>query len=166
LGEGVTEGQQLCKSILDVIHKEAESCGALQGFQLVHLLGGGTGSGLGTLPRNKLPEGCPDRILSTYSIVPSPKVSDTVVQPYNCTLSVRQLAESADEVFCIDNEALYDICFRTLKLTMPTYGDLNHLVSMVMSGTTCSLRFPGQLDADLRKLAVNLVPFPRLHVFI
>jgi tubulin beta len=35
-----------------------------------------------------------------------------------------------------------------------------------MSGTTCSLRFPGQLDADLRKLAVNLVPFPRLHVFI
>merc|ERR1719162_294205 len=29
----------------------------------------------------------------------------------------------------IDNEALYDICFRTLKLTTPTYGDLNHLVS-------------------------------------
>merc|ERR1712071_140332 len=26
------------------------------------------------------------------------------------------------------NEALYDICFRTLKLTTPTYGDLNHLV--------------------------------------
>jgi hypothetical protein len=38
---------------------------------------------------------------------------------------------------------------------MPTYGDLNHLVSMVMSGTTCSLRFPGQLNADLRKLAVS-----------
>jgi tubulin beta len=37
---------------------------------------------------------------------------------------------------------------------------------MVMSGTTCSLRFPGQLNADLRKLAVNLVPFPRLHFFI
>ena len=26
----------------------------------------------------------------------------------------------------LDNEALYDICFRTLKLTTPTYGDLNH----------------------------------------
>jgi len=35
-----------------------------------------------------------------------------------------------------------------------------------MSGTTCSLRFPGQLNADLRKLAVNLVPFPRLHFFL
>ena len=27
-------------------------------------------------------------------------------------------------------------------------------------------RFPGQLNADLRKLAVNMVPFPRLHFFM
>src|SRR5206468_9787562 len=73
---------------------------------------------------------------------------------------------NADEVICIDNEALYDICFRTLKLTTPTYGDLNHLVSAVMSGITCCLRFPGQLNSDLRKLAVNLIPFPRLHFFL
>ena len=35
-----------------------------------------------------------------------------------------------------------------------------------MSGVTTSLRFPGQLNADLRKLAVNMVPFPRLHFFM
>jgi len=70
------------------------------------------------------------------------------------------------KVFCIDNEALYEICFKTLKLATPTYGDLNHLVSTVMSGITCCLRFPGQLNSDLRKLAVNLVPFPRLHFFL
>jgi len=28
-----------------------------------------------------------------------------------------------------------------------------------------SLQFPGQLNSDLRKLAVNMVPFPRLHFF-
>lgn len=39
-------------------------------------------------------------------------------------------------------------------------------VSMTMSGVTTCLRFPGQLNADLRKLAVNMVPFPRLHFFI
>ena len=69
------------------------------------------------------------------------KVSDTVVEPYNATLSVHQLVENTDETFCIDNEALYDICFRTLKLTTPTYGDLNHLVSLTMSGVTTCLRF-------------------------
>merc|ERR1719456_1355515 len=67
----------------------------------------------------------PDRIMSTFSIIPSPKVSDTVVEPYNAVLSFHQLVENADEVMMMDNEALYDICFRTLKLTTPTYGDLN-----------------------------------------
>merc|ERR1712088_1221252 len=32
------------------------------------------------------------------------------VEPYNATLSVHQLVENTDETFCIDNEALYDIC--------------------------------------------------------
>lgn len=45
-------------------------------------------------------------------------------------------------------------------------GDLNHLISTTMSGVTCCLRFPGQLNSDLRKLAVNLIPFPRLHFFM
>merc|ERR1712226_1631449 len=35
-----------------------------------------------------------------------------------------------------------------------------------MSGITTSLRYSGQLNADLRKLAVNMVPFPRLHFFM
>uniref|UniRef100_A0A915MC00 Tubulin beta chain n=1 Tax=Meloidogyne javanica TaxID=6303 RepID=A0A915MC00_MELJA len=162
-----TEGAELVDNVLDV------------GFQMTHSLGGGTGSGMGTLLISKIREEYPDRIMATYSVVPSPKVSDTVVEPYNATLSVHQLVENTDETFCIDNEALYDICFRTLKLTTPTYGDLNHLVSMTMSGmflpsfklqdikgvTTC-LRFPGQLNADLRKLATNMVPFPRLHFFM
>nr|XP_055137503.1 tubulin beta-8 chain-like isoform X12 [Symphalangus syndactylus] len=46
------------------------------------------------------------------------------------------------------------------------YGDLNHLVSATMSGVTTCLRFPGQLNADLQKLAVNMVPFPWLHFFM
>jgi tubulin beta len=203
-----TEGAELIDSVLDVVRKEAESTDCLQGFQITHSLGGGTGSGMGTLLISKIREEYPDRIMMTFSVCPSPKVSDTVVEPYNATLSVHQLVENADEVMVLDNEvraaaalrgkgrcamgaalvcaaraaalfdapllvvpcflrqALYDICFRTLKLTTPTYGDLNHLVSACMSGVTCSLRFPGQLNCDLRKLAVNLIPFPRLHFFM
>ncbi|VAH07425.1 unnamed protein product [Triticum turgidum subsp. durum] len=131
-----------------------------------HSLGGGTGSGMGTLLISKIREEYPDRMMLTFSVFPSPKVSDTVVEPYNATLSVHQLVENADECMVLDNEALYDICFRTLKLTTPSFGDLNHLISATMSGVTCCLRFPGQLNSDLRKLAVNLIPFPRLHFFM
>lgn len=35
-----------------------------------------------------------------------------------------------------------------------------------MSGVTTCFRFPGQLNSDLRKIAVNMVPFPRLHFFM
>ncbi|KNG90389.1 tubulin alpha-1 chain, partial [Aspergillus nomiae NRRL 13137] len=161
-----TEGAELVDSVVDVVRREAESCDCLQGFQITHSLGGGTGSGMGTLLISKIREEFPDRMMATFSVAPSPKVSDTVVEPYNATLSVHQLVEHSDETFCIDNEALYDICMRTLKLSSPSYGDLNHLVSAVMSGVTVSLRFPGQLNSDLRKLAVNMVPFPRLHFFM
>ena len=48
-------------SVLDVVRKEAESCDCLQGFQLTHSLGGGTGSGMGTLLISKIREEYPDR---------------------------------------------------------------------------------------------------------
>lgn len=161
-----TEGAELVDAIMDVVRRECEGCDCLQGFQLTHSIGGGTGSGMGTLLLSKIRDEYPDRIMNTFSVVPSPKVSDTVVEPYNAILSIHQLIENTDEVYCIDNEALYDICHHTLKLPTPTYGDLNHLVSATMSGVTTCLRFPGQLNADLRKLAVNMVPFPRLHFFM
>ena len=94
-----TEGAELIDSVLDVVRKEAESCDCLQGFQLVHSMGGGTGAGMGTLLISKIREEYPDRVMSTYSVIPSPKVSDTVVEPYNATLSVHQLVENSDFSF-------------------------------------------------------------------
>merc|ERR1711933_457211 len=93
-------------------------------------------------------------------------VSDTVVEPYNAVLSSHQPLENADETFIIDNEALYNISHNVLKQNAPTYAELNYLISCVMAGVTSSLRFPGKLNGDLRKLGVNLVPFPRLHFFL
>merc|ERR1712080_570210 len=136
-----TEGAELIEEALDVIRKEVENCDCPQGFQICHSLGGGTGSGMGTLLLLKLRDAYPDRILATFSVYPSPKVSDTVVEPYNISHNV-------------------------LKQNAPTYADLNYLISCVMAGVTCSLRFPGKLNGDLRKLGVNLVPFPRLHFFL
>ena len=69
-----TEGAELIDSVLDVVRKEAEGCDCLQGFQVVHSLGGGTGSGMGTLLISKVREEYPDRIMETFSVIPSPKV--------------------------------------------------------------------------------------------
>ncbi|KAM0668865.1 hypothetical protein ACQRIU_002427 [Beauveria bassiana] len=161
-----TEGAELVDDAVDVIRREAEQCDCLQGFQLTHSLGGGTGSGMGTLLLAKIREEFPDRMMATFSVLPSSETSDTVVEPYNTTLSIHQLVENSDATFCIDNQALDNICKRSLKLANPTNNDLNHLISHVMSGISTSLRFPGQLNSDIRKMCVNLVPFPRLHFFL
>lgn len=161
-----TEGAEMIDQVLDAARKEAENTNCLQGFQICQSIGGGTGSGMGTLLISKIREEYPDRMMYTYTVIPSPKVSDTVVEPYNAVLSMHQLVENVDATYVLDNEAMYDICFNTLKLPQPTYGDLNHLISAAMCGVTCSIRFPGQLNCDLRKLAVNLIPFPRLHFFM
>jgi len=161
-----TEGAELVESVLDRVRLEIEQCDAPQGFQIFHSLGGGTGSGMGTLLLLKIRDAYPDRITCTYSVYPSPKVSDTVVEPYNAVLSSHQLLENSDETFIIDNEALYNINFNILKNKQPTYEELNSLIAQATCGITCSLRFPGKLNGDLRKLGVNLVPFPRLHFFL
>lgn len=77
---------------------------------------------MGTLLIAKIREEFPDRMMATFSVVPSPKVSDTVVEPYNATLSIHQLVENSDATFCIDNEALYDICMKTLKYVQSPSG--------------------------------------------
>jgi len=67
-----TEGAELIDNVLDVVRKEAEGCDCLQGFQICHSLGGGTGSGMGTLLLSKIREEYPDRMMCTFSVVPSP----------------------------------------------------------------------------------------------
>ncbi|KAJ7503558.1 beta-tubulin 2 tubb2 [Mycena galericulata] len=151
-----TAGAELIDPILDVLRKQAERCDVLQGFQIIHSIGGGTGSGLGCLLLSKMREEFPDRMLATFSILPSPKVRSN------------RLVDNGDLTICIDNEALYALQYTTsasgrLKVKSPNFTDLNGLISKVMCGVSTSLRFPGQLNGDLRKLGMNLIPFPRLH---
>ncbi|AQK47285.1 Tubulin beta-7 chain [Zea mays] len=59
----------------------------------------------------------------------------------------------------------YAMHFASNHMTSSPIGDLNHLISATMSDVTCCLRFLGQLNSDLCKLAVNLIT-PRLHFFM
>uniref|UniRef100_A0A2C9JPB1 Tubulin beta chain n=1 Tax=Biomphalaria glabrata TaxID=6526 RepID=A0A2C9JPB1_BIOGL len=93
-----TEGAELVDAVLDVIRKEAENCDRLQGFQMAHSLGGGTGSGLGTLLISKMREEYPDRISSSFSVVPSPKVSLSTMVFFSAVLNCVLVWEHSDLV--------------------------------------------------------------------
>lgn len=73
------------------------------------------------------------------------------------------LIENTNETFCFDNIALFDILNRTLRISSGNFEQINEILAQVMIGVTSCFRFPGQLNMDLRKLAVNMIPFPSLH---
>jgi hypothetical protein len=70
----------LSKVLIVPIHEDHASQSISLGFHLTHSLGGGTGTGMGTLLISKIREEYLDRMMFTYSVVSSPEVSDTVVE--------------------------------------------------------------------------------------
>ena len=58
-----------------------------------------------------------------YSVFPSPQVSESIVEPYNAMLAAQYHIESTDMLICFDNEALYNISSRSLKINLPTMND-------------------------------------------
>ena len=121
---------------------------------------------MGSLMLNRIKDEFNDRMKLSFSVLPSNKVSDTVVEPYNAILSIQQMMDNISGCIVLDNEALYDICCRKMKKEHPVYSDLNKIVAQVMSGVTSSFRFPGQINSDIRKMMINLVPFPKLKYFV
>lgn len=69
-----TDGLEMMDAAFDIIRKEAEGCDQLQGFQILHSIGGGCGSGMGTAVMDQIRGDWSDRIVQNYVVIPSPKV--------------------------------------------------------------------------------------------
>ena len=158
-----TDGAEIVDAIFESVRREAECCDSVQGFQMPHSIGGGTGAGLGSLIISKLKEEYPDRSTLTVSIAPYSNVGDSVVAPYNAVLSMQHIIESVDLTLFIDNESLVNLSY---VFEVGNVNNMNTLISNVMSGLTSCFRFPSTLSLDLPRLAVRMVPFPRLHFFV
>lgn len=126
-----TVGKEIVDLCLDRIRKLADNCTGLQGFLVFHAVGGGTGSGLGSLLLERLSVDYGKKSKLGFTVYPSPQVSTSVVEPYNSVLSTHSLLEHTDVSVLLDNEAIYDICRRSLDIERPTYTNLNRLVSQV-----------------------------------
>jgi len=161
-----TIGKEIVDLCLDRIRKLADNCTGLQGFIGFHSVGGGTGSGLGSLLLERLSVDYGKKSKLTFTIYPSPQVSTAVVEPYNSVLSTHSLLEHTDVAVMLDNEAVYDICRRNLDIERPTYTNLNRLIAQVISSLTASLRFDGALNVDITEFQTNLVPYPRIHFML
>jgi len=161
-----TIGKEMVDVTLDRVRRLADACTGLQGFLVFHSVGGGTGSGFGSLLLERLSVDYGKKSKLDFCVYPSPQVSTAVVEPYNSVLSTHSLLEHTDVAFMLDNEAIYDICKKNIGIERPAYSNLNRLIAQVISSLTASLRFDGSLNVDINEFQTNLVPYPRIHFML
>ncbi|KAL5014922.1 hypothetical protein ScPMuIL_009192 [Solemya velum] len=101
-------GAQYKDKLCETIRRAAEFCDCLQCFFVIHSMGGGTGSGLGTFVLKVLEEEYPDVYRFVTCVYPSAE-DDVVTSPYNSVLAMKVLTEHADCVVPVENQALVDI---------------------------------------------------------
>eukprot|EP00899_Mesostigma_viride_P012026 jgi/Mesvir1/20824/Mv07921-RA.1 len=181
-------GPQYRADLLTKVSRAVEACDSLQSFLLLHSLGGGTGSGLGSYILGMLHDEYPDVYRFAVSVFPS-QDDDVVTSPYNSILSLGKLIEHADCVFPLENQALMDICGMMEQRAAggevtdargdgatsagrrgnkggKSFDNMNSLAANLLLNLTSSVRFEGSLNVDLNEIAMNLVPFPRMHFLL
>lgn len=105
------DGPRHADELLEVVRRAAEFCDSLQCFSLVHSLGGGTGSGVGTFLLPLLADHFPGTFRFVTCLLPGAD-DDVITSPYNTLLALDQLIDHADCVLPADNGALAHICAR------------------------------------------------------
>ncbi|CAD8202344.1 unnamed protein product [Paramecium octaurelia] len=159
-------GKNIIDACMDRIRQLTEDCMGLQGFIIFHSVGGGTGSGFASLLLEAIHEEYGKKSKIGFAIFPSPKISSSIVEPYNTVLCESALIDHNDVCILFDNEAIYDICNRHLEIERCSYTNLNRIIAQVCSSLTLSLRFDGQLNSQLDDFQTNLVPYPKIHFML
>ncbi|MGH0142520.1 UNVERIFIED_CONTAM: hypothetical protein FKN15_051344 [Acipenser sinensis] len=183
-------GSTYREEIVENLRKAAEHCDCLQCFFVIHSMGGGTGSGIGTFVLNVLEDEFPEVYRIVTSVYPSAE-DDVITSPYNSVLAMRELTEHADCVLPIENQSLVDIVNKIkhmshcgklgaeikqsstiisgqggVKGQEKPFDAMNNIVANMLLNLTSSARFEGSLNMDLNEITMNLVPFPRLHYLV
>lgn len=71
-------------------------------------------------------------------------------------LSTHALLEHMDVCALLDNEAIYDICRRSLDIERPSYVNLNRLISQVAARFLAPFSALGSRDGDIVMLTRTL----------
>ncbi|OQV14841.1 Tubulin epsilon chain [Hypsibius exemplaris] len=168
----LTYGLQHEDTISEMLRRSAEPLDQLQSFSVLHSMGGGTGSGLGTAVVKMMARDYGKTARLVSCVFPGDQ-DDVVTSPYNSVLALKVLAEDADSVISLDNNALSTVCSkhvlagRPLRKSPPVpFDQMNDLVARMLADLTSSIRFGGELSIPLSELPVRMSPFPRMKFLI
>ncbi|CAD8116428.1 unnamed protein product [Paramecium primaurelia] len=151
------EGEIIEKG-MDRIRKFTINCSDLQGFFVFHSVGGGTGSGFGSLLLEQISINYPKKPVIGFSIFPSRIQSQNTYEPYNYMLTMNSLLEHTDVCAVLDNQAIFDT---SKLLKFKQVNSLSHII-IYFSYTNGRKSFYKKIDDFQRKL----VPYLPTHLLL
>nr|AGV54500.1 tubulin A [Phaseolus vulgaris] len=161
-----TVGKEIVDLCLDRVRKLADNCTGLQGFLVFNAVGGGTGSGLGSLLLERLSVDYGKKSKLGFTIYPSPQVSTAVGEPTTAFLPPTPSWNTPTWLSWWTMKPSYDICRKSLEFERPTYTNFNRLISQIIFSLTTSFRFDGAINVDITEFQTNLVPYPSIHFML
>lgn len=159
----LAEAKLMIHALVDKTRHMIENCDNFSGFLVQSGTAGGTGSGLLSALMEHLLTEFAGRTTVQLSILPGQKLSNCIVQPYNCVLSAEKLIYCSDLNIIVNNEMLYSISYNQLDIERPTFANINQIIAPIIQGLTAPIRFQGMINSDLKEISTNLVPYPSLH---
>ena len=118
----------------DVLRGQIEALDAFAGVCVTHQSGMSSGSGLASYVANDaVREHWADANLLTVTSLPSPKVSDVVVEPYNSVLTLSTLHKSATMTAVLDNGKLFNLASEVKGAGYVNWPDIHERSSRAMA---------------------------------
>ena len=154
---------------IDTIRREIEQCSNLASIVLIHSCSGGTGSGYVSSLIMNLQSHIPKCTQVFASVLPSPDISNCVIEPYNFAGFLHHTHDSIDLMVCYNNQALYQELARQTNQHTASYEDINEVIASSLSTLTLGsreLQAPGSGSVSgpcsLASLKMNLTPYPQI----
>ena len=104
-------GRDIIDLCLDRVRKLADNCTGLQGFLIFNAVGGGTGSGLGSLLLERLSVDYGKKSKLGFTIFPSPQVIDPSEIAYSQYINLEVCSWWQDLYFTRSNELDFKLLF-------------------------------------------------------
>jgi len=165
-----TDGAMLVEKLINTVRREMELMNNIQGIQMVTTLGGGTGSGFGSLFMSNIVDlvGKYPPALYCHSLLPSSLSSEIVEENYNAALALHYQHEYSTMIIPYDNEKISNIGRRLASHGYMEHGTWkyhNALIAKVICGITTGIRFPTHGNTSMHSISYNLIPYPKLCLF-
>ena len=105
---------------MEKIRRLADNCSGLQGFFIFHSFGGGTGSGFGALLLERLSADYGKKSKLEFCVYPAPRLSSSIVEPYNAVLTTHATLEHSDCSFMVGCNCCHHYCRHHLPIVLRT----------------------------------------------